>query len=106
MQARADRATAREHCRPDSLVADPDPRTEAAFLRALEKGQQVADTDRAAVEQAMEAFLDVPPPVAAVMALPQYLLGGADRARMQRIVDVIQRFGMLKARFNVSQLIG
>jgi NitT/TauT family transport system substrate-binding protein len=82
------------------------PRTEAAFIRALEKGQQVADTDRAAVERAMEAFLDVPPPVAAVMALPQYILGGVDRARMQRIIDVIQRFGMLKARFNVSQMIG
>ena len=47
------------------------PRTEAAFLRALGKGQEVADTDRAAVERAMEAFLGVPPQVAAVMALPQ-----------------------------------
>jgi len=25
---------------------------------------------------------------------------------MQRIVDVMQRFGMLKLRFNVSQMIG
>ena len=82
------------------------PRTEAAFLRALEKGQEVADTDRAAVERAMETFLGVPPQVAAVMALPQYILGGVDRARMQRIVDAMQRFGMLKQRFNVSQMIG
>jgi NitT/TauT family transport system substrate-binding protein len=82
------------------------PRTEAAFLRALEKGQEAADTDRAAVERAMESFLGVPPQVAAVMALPQYILGGVDRARMQRIVDAMQRFGMLKSRFNVSQMIG
>jgi NitT/TauT family transport system substrate-binding protein len=82
------------------------PRTEAAFLRALEKGQEVADTDRAAVEQAMEKFLGVPPQVAAVMALPQYILAGVDRARMQRIVDAMQRFGMLKQRFDVSQIIG
>jgi NitT/TauT family transport system substrate-binding protein len=82
------------------------PRTEAAFLRALEKGQEVADTDRAAVERAMETFLGVPPQVAAVMALPQYILAGVDRARMQRIVDAMQRFGMLKQRFNVSQMIG
>ena len=82
------------------------PRTEAAFLRALEKGQEVADTDRAAVEQAMEKFLGVPPQVAAVMALPQYILGGVDRARMQRIVDAMQRFGMLKQRFDISQMIG
>ncbi len=82
------------------------PRTEAAFLRALEKGQEVADTDRAAVEHAMEAFLGVPPQVAAVLALPQYMLGGVDRVRMQRIVDAMQRFGMLKQRFDVSQMIG
>jgi hypothetical protein len=30
----------------------------------------------------------------------------AGRVRMQRIVDVMQRFGMLKLRFNVSQTIG
>ena len=63
-------------------------------------------TDRAAVERAMETFLGVPPQVAAVMALPQYILGGVDRARMQRIVDAMQRFGMLKQRFDISQMIG
>jgi hypothetical protein len=54
----------------------------------------------------MEAFLGVPPQVAAVMALPRYILGGVDRARMQRIVDAMQRFGMLKLRFDVSKMIG
>jgi hypothetical protein len=29
-----------------------------------------------------------------------------DRVRMRCIVDVMQRFGMLKLRFNVSQMIG
>jgi NitT/TauT family transport system substrate-binding protein len=82
------------------------PRTEAAFLRALEKGQKVADTDRAAVEHAMEAFLGVPPQVAAVIALPQYILGSVNHARMRRVADAMQRFGMLKLRFNVSQMIG
>ena len=82
------------------------PRTEAAFLRALAEGQEVADNDRAAVEQAIEAFLAVPPQVTAVMALPQYMLGGVDRARMQRVVDAMQRFGMLKQPFNVGRMIG
>lgn len=82
------------------------PRTEAAFLRALAKGQQVADTDRIAVERAMEASLGVPPQVAAVMALPRYILGGVDRARMQRVADAMRRFGMLKVRFAIGQLIG
>jgi len=82
------------------------PRTESAFLRALAKGQQVADTDRAAVERAMETFLGVPPQVAAVMSLPRYILGGVDRARMQRVADAMRRFGMLKGRFEVGQMIG
>jgi len=82
------------------------PRTETAFLRALAKGQQVADTDRAAVERAMETFLGVPPQVAAVMALPRFILGGVDRARMQRVADAMRRFGMLKVRFDVGQMIG
>lgn len=82
------------------------PRTEAAFLRALEQGQEVADTNRAAVEQAMEKFLGVPPQVAAVTALPQYILGGVDRVRMQRVADAMQRFGMLKQPFNVGRIVG
>jgi NitT/TauT family transport system substrate-binding protein len=82
------------------------PRTEAAFLRALAKGQQVADTDRIAVERAMEGSLGVPPQVAAVMALPRYILGGVDRARMQRVADAMRRFGMLKVRFAIGQMIG
>jgi NitT/TauT family transport system substrate-binding protein len=82
------------------------PRTAAAFLRALKKGQAVADTDRAAVEHAMGSFLGVPPQVAAVIALPQYIIGGVNRARMQRVADEMQRFGMLKQRFNVGQIIG
>jgi hypothetical protein len=29
-----------------------------------------------------------------------------NHARIQRVADAMQRFGMLKARFNVSQMIG
>jgi NitT/TauT family transport system substrate-binding protein len=82
------------------------PRTEAAFLQALRRGQQVADTDRAAVENAMEAFLGVPPQVAAVMALPQYVIGDVNRARMQRVADAMRRFGLLGQRFDVRPVIG
>jgi hypothetical protein len=54
----------------------------------------------------MESFLGVPPQVAAVIALPQYIIGGVNRARMQRVADEMQQFGMLKQRFNVGQIIG
>ncbi len=81
------------------------PRTVAAFLRALERGQAVADSSRAAVEQAAKAFLGVSPQTAAVMALPAFPLG-VDRIRLQRVADAMQRFGLLKQAFSVGQMIG
>jgi NitT/TauT family transport system substrate-binding protein len=81
------------------------PRTEAAFLLALEEGQKVADTDRAAVEHAMEAFVGVPSATAAVMALPQFTVGGVDRVRIQRVADAMRQFGLLKRPFNVGPMI-
>ncbi len=76
------------------------PHTLAAFYKALEQGQQIADTSRAAVEAAME---NVPAPygvskqTAAVMALDNYPVstgpvGSVDKARLQRVVDVMQQF--------------
>jgi NitT/TauT family transport system substrate-binding protein len=76
------------------------PRTLAAFYRALEQGQRIADVSRAAVEQAM---VDMPAPfgvsaeTAAVMALDSYPVstgpaGTVDKVRLQRVVDVMRRF--------------
>ena len=86
------------------------PNTVKAFVAALEAGQQIADTSRASVEQAMES-LDgpmngqVPPIVAAVMALNNYPIG-IDRVRLQRVPDVMQQFGLLSARFDIGQMLG
>lgn len=81
------------------------PGTAAAFTSALEKGQLLADTDRAAAEKAVETFLGVPASTAAVMALPQFPIG-VDRVRLQRISDGMLRFGLLKKPFNVKPMIG
>ena len=81
------------------------PKTAAAFLGALERGQAIADSDRAAVEHAAETFLGVPPQTAAVMALPGFPLG-VDRLRLQRVADAMRRFGLLSRAFNVGQMIG
>jgi NitT/TauT family transport system substrate-binding protein len=86
------------------------PRTLRAFLTALEAGQQIADTSRSAVEQAMEALRgpqdgQVPPIVAAVMALNSYPIG-VDRARLQRVPDVMREFGLLHSRFDIGQMLG
>jgi NitT/TauT family transport system substrate-binding protein len=76
------------------------PRTLAAFYRALEQGQRIADVSRAAAEQAMvdmPAPFGVSPETAAVMALDTYPVstgpvGSVDKIRLQRVVDVMQRF--------------
>jgi NitT/TauT family transport system substrate-binding protein len=81
------------------------PHTLAAFRRALEKGQELADTSRPAVEQAVEKFVGVPPMTAAVMTLPQFPLG-VDQVRLQRVADAMLRFGLLKRPFDTHQLIG
>jgi len=88
--------------------ANPD--TLKAFLTALEQGQEIADTSRPAVEQAMESLNgpmngQVPPIVAAVMALNNYPIG-IDKIRLQRVPDVMLQFGLLSTRFDISQMLG
>jgi NitT/TauT family transport system substrate-binding protein len=90
--------------------ARQNPGTLKAFLAALGQGQEIADTSRAAVEQAMEALNgpkngQVPPIVAAVMAINIYPIG-IDAARLQRIPDVMYQFGLLRTRFDINQMIG
>ena len=88
------------------------PHTLAAFYKALEQGQQIADTSRAAVEAAME---DVPAPfgvskiTAAVMALDSYPVstgpvGSVDKVRLQRVVDVMQQFIGFPS-FNINSML-
>lgn len=81
------------------------PRTAAAFTAALERGQLLADSDRAAVEQAVEQDLGVPAVTAADMALPEFPLG-VDKVRLQRIADDMRQFGLLTKPFDASQLAG
>ncbi len=81
------------------------PGTAAAFRAALERGQLLADSDRAAVEQAVEKFLGVPPLTAADMALPEFPIG-VDKVRLQRIADDMRQFGLLNKPFDASQMAG
>ena len=88
--------------------ARANPRTMRAFLTALEAGQQIADTDRQAVEA---AFVGLPRGAghidrvtAAVMALNVYPLG-VDAVRLQRVADVMRQFGFLSKPFDVRKLL-
>ena len=85
------------------------PNTLKRFLAALEIGQEISDTDRAAVETAFES-IDKPQDgqvtagIGAVMALDTYPIG-VDQTRIQRVADVMFQFGLLPSRFDVSNML-
>ena len=96
--------------------AEKYPRTLAAFDTALEEGQAIADSNRAAVEQAMEDLPMKPVPlgvskqIASVMTLDNYPytsgpLGGVDKVRLQRVVDVMQQFLGFDSSFNINSML-
>jgi NitT/TauT family transport system substrate-binding protein len=85
------------------------PRTLAAFERALQQGQEIADTNRHIAELAMEAFKStdgVTAQTAAIMTFDQYPVGAVDSTAIQRVADDMLQFGLLQHRFNVRQMIG
>jgi len=88
------------------------PQTMAAFLTALQQGQEIADTRRNIVDQAMEKLpfpYTVPPAIAAVMSLESYPLNVApdiDRSRVQRVAEEMYQFRMLARSFQVSSMLG
>jgi NitT/TauT family transport system substrate-binding protein len=90
------------------------PHTLAAFYRALEQGQQLADVSRAAVEQAMvnmPAPFGVSAKTAAVMALDSYPVspgpaGSVDVIRLKRVIDGMHQFLGFPAFDITSMLMG
>jgi NitT/TauT family transport system substrate-binding protein len=87
--------------------AQENPNTLKAFVTALDEGQQIADTDRAAVEEAIEQPpLNVTRGIAAVIALPDFPTA-IDPTRLQRVLDDMIQFGFLPkkdASFQVSSI--
>lgn len=84
------------------------PGTVAAFTRALDKGQQLADTDREALEQAMEKYTGLAPIVADTMPYDSYPLSMA-QAQIQRVSDAMYEFGLtpgLKRPYRMTGMTG
>jgi NitT/TauT family transport system substrate-binding protein len=87
--------------------ARQNPNTLKAFVAALDAGQQIANTDRAAVEKAIERPpLKVARAIAAVISLPEFPTA-IDPARLQRVLNDMIQFGFLAkkhASFNLSSI--
>jgi NitT/TauT family transport system substrate-binding protein len=89
--------------------AQQNPNTLDRFLAALSTGQEIADTDRGAVEKAFEGLPNPPDgqvkaDIAAVMALDTYPIG-IDATRLQRVADVMFQFGLLPSQYDVKSML-
>jgi NitT/TauT family transport system substrate-binding protein len=72
------------------------PRTAAAFTRAIEQGQVIANRDVSAVQAIMAQNDKLPPQVTAAMALPAtYPVGPVVPANIQRVAAAMLEFGVL-----------
>ena len=71
------------------------PATAAAFVRAIEAGQAIAQNDPAAARAALGKSDGLPPEVTAIMSLPNFPTGPVDGQRMQRTADAMLQFGIL-----------
>ena len=80
------------------------PNTIAAFLRAYDEGQQIADTDRSAVEKALVINTHVSTLIAANMTLDTYPLS-MDVPVMQRVPDAMTQFGVLAHHYDIADMI-
>jgi len=82
------------------------PNTLKAFTTALSQGQEIADTDRAAVEKVIEKYLQIDKQSAAFISLPAFPLG-IDAVRLQRVVNSMKRFGLLpkSTKFQITSMI-
>jgi NitT/TauT family transport system substrate-binding protein len=75
--------------------AQAHPVTLAAFRAAFEQGQGIADANRSAVEQAMEALpapLGISRATAAMIIVDRYPVGPVDTVRIQRVANVMRQF--------------
>jgi len=81
------------------------PRTAAAFSRAVERGNAVASTNLAVLQQVLARELHLSPDIAGVMATGTFPTS-ANLAQIQRAADLMLQYGQLEQRFDVKPLVG
>jgi NitT/TauT family transport system substrate-binding protein len=90
-----------------SAWAAKNPGTVSAFVGALEKGQALADSDRAAVNEVLTARIGITPKAAAAAALGTYPVSEQVQAvPLQRLANLLLEYGFLKRHFDVATMTG
>ncbi|WP_113699364.1 ABC transporter substrate-binding protein [Nonomuraea lactucae] len=80
------------------------PKTMAAFQRAMAKAQNIAATDRSAVTKILPTFTKIPAETAATINLGNYPTT-LSAQRIQRVADLMLEYGFLKQQINVDSMI-
>jgi NitT/TauT family transport system substrate-binding protein len=75
------------------------PGTAAAFIRAVDEGQQAAQADAPAVRAVVAQYDHLDPVVTAMMALPGYPAGGPDAKAIQGEAEDMLQFGLIGRRY-------
>jgi NitT/TauT family transport system substrate-binding protein len=83
---------------------DKYPRTAAAFRRAVLKAQAIANTNLAAVQDAIATYGDTTLATARLAAAPAFPLQTNARL-LQRVADLLEQFGLTQQVFNASSMI-
>ena len=78
--------------------------TARAFAHAVEQGQALAASDRAAVEKVLPAYMPISKNIAALVNLNAFPTS-ADLVQLQRVADLMQMGGMLARPLNVAPLV-
>ena len=78
------------------------PKTAAAFMRAIEQGQAIANSDPSAVQAAMAQYDNLPPEITAAIALTGFPGRPGGRGRIQRVAKAMLEFGMLGRQDNAE----
>ncbi len=71
------------------------PNTAAAFVRAIEAGQVIANTDPVAVQAAIGKYDHLPVRVTATIVLSGYPIGAVQEPNIQRVAVAMLNVGML-----------
>jgi NitT/TauT family transport system substrate-binding protein len=79
--------------------AEEYPTTAAAFVRAIQEGQTIADTDPALARMAIGKSDDLSGRITSLMSLPGFPTGPVDEQRIQRTAEAMLEFGVLSTKY-------
>ena len=81
--------------------ADKNPKTVAAFFRALDKAVTDANADRSKVNEVVPTYIKIDAATASKVTLPIYS-ATPNAIELQRVADLMQQFGDLSQRLDVA----